>query len=264
MAKLSAAVRAIERAGILLVYPIANRPEPRSLWSALFPRQQMNWSWDEGADAEVGELWRLRAELAKAGEVVYAKWYQGRATFFSKRVFTAMLGRIRRAAPDGDVLAGLGRNERELLELLEENSPLSTKELRGAALEGGRFARRSDVDRAMRQLWERLLVLGVGEVDDGAFPSLSVGATSLVFEPLWEASRAVLPADDQALTAALDQAPAFARQFAKVLGRVAFAGSEDPGVPAADARPVRGVALGVQGHEQRRDGQKRDRRHQQP
>ena len=38
----------------------------------------------------------------------------------------------------------------------------------------------------MRELWERLLIVGVGEVDDGAFPSLAVGATEVLFEELWE------------------------------------------------------------------------------
>ncbi len=31
--------------------------------------------------------------------------------------------------------------------------------------------------------------MGYGEIDDGAFPSLAIGATSLIFEDLWSASR---------------------------------------------------------------------------
>jgi hypothetical protein len=237
MAKLTPAVRAVERAGILLVYPIANHAEPASLWSALYPDREMKWSWDEGADAEVGDLWHLRAELAESGRIVYAKWFQGRATFFSKPVFTAMLARLRGAAladaPGEGLLRGLGRDSRELLELLEENSPVSTKELRRDAMTSGRFAKRTDVDRAMRGLWERLLVVGVGEVEDGAFPSLSVGATSLVFEPLWEAAMVAEPAKevdrarDAELTSALAKAPRFAKHFAKIVARLSAASADD-------------------------------------
>ncbi len=37
----------------------------------------------------------------------------------------------------------------------------------------------------MKELWSRLLIMGVGEVDDGAFPSLNMSATRLRFEDLW-------------------------------------------------------------------------------
>jgi hypothetical protein len=216
--KLGTAVRAIEQHGVLLVYPIANREGPKSLWSVLYPGLAMNWAWDEAADPEVAEMWRLRERLADSGDVVYAKWYQGRATFFSKPVFTAMLARLRQR---GDILLGLGRGQAELLGQLEENSPVSTKELRAQAMETNLFARRADVDRAMSELWKRLLVVGVGEVDDGAFPSLSVGATSLVFEPLWLSSQTVTAAGEALLDATLARAPLVKRQYAKVLERIA-------------------------------------------
>ena len=77
------------------------------------------------------------------------------------------------------------------------------------------------------RLWERLLVVGVGEVEDGAFPSLSVGATSLVFEPLWEAAKARDRARDAELTSALAKAPRFAKHFAKILARLSAASADD-------------------------------------
>jgi hypothetical protein len=40
----------------------------------------------------------------------------------------------------------------------------------------------------MKELFTRLLIVGFGEVEDGAFPSLAVGATELLFEDLWKAS----------------------------------------------------------------------------
>jgi hypothetical protein len=37
----------------------------------------------------------------------------------------------------------------------------------------------------MKDLFSRLLIVGFGEVDDGAFPSLAVGATELLYDDLW-------------------------------------------------------------------------------
>jgi hypothetical protein len=34
-------------------------------------------------------------------------------------------------------------------------------------------------------LFFRLLIVGLGEVEDGAFPSLAVGATTLLYDDLW-------------------------------------------------------------------------------
>ena len=40
-------------------------------------------------------------------------------------------------------------------------------------------------NRALKELWSRLLIVAYGEVDDGAFPSLAVGSTKVLFEDLW-------------------------------------------------------------------------------
>lgn len=173
-----AARGAIERHGALLVYPIANRKEPASLWSELYPGVEMRWAWDESADDRVVDLWHLRERLARSGEVVYSKWFKNRAVFFSRALFTAMLAEvIPRVAP-------LDREARDILQLLEEDSPQSTKRLRQ---EAGLVGRENERDwmRAMRALFEGLHIVGTGEVDDGAFPSLAVGATRSIFEDLW-------------------------------------------------------------------------------
>jgi len=175
------AVRVVQDLGIALVYPNANRPEPPSLWSSRHPRTPMRWSWDEGADERVVDLWHLRAQLAEGRDVVYGKWFRGRATFFSVPVFHAMLGRICRA---GDPLGGLSPEAAAVLDLLRERSPMSTKALRAEANLRGKAHERVWND-AMRSLWSRLLVVGTGEVEDGAFPSLAVGATELLHEDLW-------------------------------------------------------------------------------
>ncbi len=173
----------VERVGIILVYPIKNAKEPPSLWSELHPKTTMRWEWDAGADGRVVELWHLKNELAATGDVAYAKWFRGRATFFSLDVFHALLARLAEA---GDVLAGLPREATEILELLRERSPLSTKELRAEAGLTGK-AYESVFTHAMKALWARLLLVGIGEVEDGAFPSLNVSATEAMFEDIWNA-----------------------------------------------------------------------------
>jgi hypothetical protein len=182
------ALRAIEEQGALLVYPIDNRREPASLWYTLHPRTPMRWAWDEGADMRVVRLWQLREQLARGREVVYTKWYRGRATFFSRALFAALLACTRKLERP------LGADALDLLAIVEEDSPQSTKQLRRAAGLTGKQGERV-YTRALRELWERLLIVGTGEVDDGAFPSLAIGATRWIFEDLWEQSSA--PASEQ-------------------------------------------------------------------
>ena len=223
---LSKAKRIIDEVGIALVYPIANAKDPPSLWSGLHPRTPMRWDWaDATADARVVELWHLKNALAASGDVAYAKWFRGRATFFSLDVFHAILARL---AAAGDVFAGLPHEAREILDLLRERSPLSTKELRAEAGLRGKPLERL-FTHAMKALWQRLLVVGIGEVEDGAFPSLSVSATEAMFEDLWNARARATPAAH----ARLDRALAGSRGFARELDRAVRA------VSMASAEPVR-------------------------
>ena len=174
------AIRAIEKKGILLVYPLQNRSEPASLWSELFPRTKMRWEWDSGGDSRVADLWHTRAVLSVSREVVYAKWFQNRATFFSLEVFTWLVAFLRADA-------GLSQDSRRIFEILEMDSPLSTKQIKEAAELQGRLFE-STYDKAMRGLWKRLWIVAFGEVEDSSFPSLAVGATRLLFEEIWEES----------------------------------------------------------------------------
>jgi hypothetical protein len=72
---------------------------------------------------------------------------------------------------------------REILDLLELESPLSTKQIRrGVELTGKENEKRYTA--AMKELWAVFAIVGIGEIDDGAFPSLSHAATHVVFEEL--------------------------------------------------------------------------------
>jgi hypothetical protein len=178
---LKSAISAIERNGILLVFPMNNKKEPASLWSVAYPRSKMLWEWDSGGDNRVANLWHLREELSRSRKVVYVKWYQGRATFFSRTVFSAMLRIFHSTAIKKTTL---GTEARLVLETLESDSPLSTKQLKKLTDLQGR-ANEARYSRALKELFTRLLIVGFGEVDEGAFPSLAVGATQVLFEDLW-------------------------------------------------------------------------------
>jgi hypothetical protein len=176
------AIQKINLRGILLVFPIKNAKEPSSLWSEFYPRSKMRWEWDENGDDKVSHLWFLMKKLSATPRVVYSKWYQNRATFFSRELFAALLTVARER---GSLTAGLSRPARDILDLLESDSPLSTKQIKKMAELQGRD-NEPRFQKAMKELFSRFLVVAYGEVDDGAFPSLAVGSTRLLFEDLWQ------------------------------------------------------------------------------
>ena len=175
------AVQRINDRGVLLVFPINNRPFPLSLWSEFFPKTRMVWDWNDDAAGAVHDMWGLMKGLSDCREVVYSKWYQGRATFFSRELFLAMLCLRRRQF---DARRRLSSTAQMLFEVLENNSPLSTRKLKQLTDLQGRL-HEAEYSRAMKDLFSSLLIVGFGEVDDGAFPSLAVGATELPYDDLW-------------------------------------------------------------------------------
>lgn len=178
------AISKIKKRGVLLVFPLNNQKEPASLWSEFHPRKKMNWVWDESAGDNVAEMWWLMKKLSANPQVVYSKWYRGRATFFSPELFTALLCLSKKFFEDP---TRLSRTARQILETLENDSPLSTRELKKiCGLQGKDNAR--FYNRAMKELFTEFLIVGFGEVDDGAFPSLAVGSTHALFENLVLAS----------------------------------------------------------------------------
>jgi len=181
------AVSRIHDRGVLLVFPINNRPLPLSLWSEFFPKTRMVWDWNDDAAGPVHDMWGLMKRLSDCREVVYSKWYQGRATFFSRELFTALLSlRCVRSDPKRK----LSSTARNMLEVLENNSPLSTRRLKEWTDLQGRL-NEPVYSRAMKELFAVFLIVGFGEVDDGAFPSLAVGATELLYDDLWRQAEAM-------------------------------------------------------------------------
>lgn len=181
-------IEAINRRGCLLVYPLANQAEPASLWSELYPRSTMRWEWDQGADDRVSSLWIMREELSRSQDVVYAKWFRNRATFFSKEIFTALLSYL------GTVhdKVRLPRDSQEALDSFLMDSPQSTKIIKENLGWQGKLME-SHYNRAMKPLWNYLFLVGYGEVQDSSFPSLNMAATQNLFEDLWLQAQDLAP-----------------------------------------------------------------------
>ena len=197
---------------MLLVYPIHNRELPRSLWSEFFPDTDMVWDWNEDADHRVSDMWSLMKRLSDCREVVYSKWYQGRATFFSRELFLAMLCLRRRQF---DMRRRLSSTAQLLFEVLENNSPLSTRKLKELTDLQGRL-HEAEYSRAMKELFSCLLIVGFGEVDDGAFPSLAVGATELLYDDLWrQAEKISIRKAQETLDRMMQSSSHFRRFFEK-------------------------------------------------
>lgn len=204
------ALKAIQDRGIALVYPINNRRDPVSLWYELHPRTKMRWEWDEDGDNRVAELWRLREALSRSRECVYAKWYQGRATFFSRELFPYLVAYLNSQA------RLLSYDSRNVLDVVLTDSPLSTKQLKEATSLQGKL-NEALYNRAMKPLWETLQIVGFGEIDDSSFPSLAVGATESLFEDLWREAREISASDaEKYLVKKLGDASLFLKQAKKI------------------------------------------------
>lgn len=193
----SNAITHINNHGALLVFPIKTNLSVPSLWKCFHPRTVMEWDWSDDGKDKVPELWHLRERLSRSRKVVYVKWFQGRATFFSREVFTALLSCY---ASRPDPLVRLDDGARRVYSALLDDSPLATKELRQLSGFSGR-ENESAFQRALRELWRRLLIVGFGEIDEGGFPSLAVGCAKLLFEDLWDRAKVMSDVEREAILA---------------------------------------------------------------
>jgi len=233
---LKRAIEKINESGALLVFPIDNRLEPSSLWAKLYPKSEMRWEWDESGDDRVVKLWHLRTELSVCKKVVYSKWYKGRATFFSRPVFQALLSEL--AFPKQS-FRSLSQTAQTVLKVLEEESPLSTKQLKKETGLKGKD-HENDYTKALKSLWDRALIVGFGEVDDGAFPSLAIGASKLLYDELWEEAQTLTPEKkDKILNRLFSAQPLFKKEFERVKKGLA-----QPVLLSKKSKEKRGLVLG--------------------
>jgi hypothetical protein len=186
------ALQFISARKVVLTFPESNHHDPASLWTCFHPRKKMRWEWDSQGDASVADLWIFREQLSRSGRTAYAKWYRGKATFIDREFLPYLLSALGIQDSENRSLNALSRTARQILETLQENSPLSTKELKKiVGLRGRDFE--AEYHRALRELWTRLWIVGWGEKDDGAFPSLNMASTRLMFENEWKVARELNP-----------------------------------------------------------------------
>lgn len=207
------AIEKVNENGMLLVFPVNNRPTPKSIWSEFYPRTKLKWEWDDTGDQKVFKMWQMMKELSTGRDIIYSKWYSGRATFFSKELFTSLLSRLRHS---GVLQNKLSMESRALLSELESDSPLSTRDLKKLTGLQGKL-NEGFYNQGIKDLFAKLLIVGFGEVDDGAFPSLAVGATQHIYEDLWLQSQSL--SDDKARTIVekfLPEGSEFRKYFNKI------------------------------------------------
>lgn len=195
------AIDSINKHHFQLVYPIKNSRNIPSLWQTLYPRSKMRWDWSEDADERVVEMWHLKDILCNDPQVIYAKWYRGRATFLSRQAFAALL-RILGSTYCDEIRSNEHANE-IYQELLDE-SPQTPKSIKASTNLNGKYYRKS-YESGIKNLWEQLLIVGTGEVDEGAFPALAIGASKHIYEDLWDEAKSMkLQAAYKYLTAVSD------------------------------------------------------------
>ena len=174
----------------------------------------MRWEWDSGGDESVADLWHYREMLSRSGKVVYVKWYQGRATFFSKKAFTFLLAAF--STPKTETRFSTS-DAKKIYELLDEHSPQSTKALKKQSDLRGHFYE-ATYQKCVKELFTRGLIVGWGEKDEGAFPSLQLGAAKHLFEEEWNAAKKMSSSEGQVgLLRLLKDNPKFVEFFAKTL-----------------------------------------------
>lgn len=173
----------------------------------------MRWDWDTTGDDRVVRIWDLRERLSRRTDVIYSKWYQGRATFFSLPVFKAILSYLHHGDPSNPTLQKEGH---QLWNELISNSPQSTKTLKKLATKQWKWEQKV-YNAAMKELWMKGLILGCGEVDDGAFPSLNVTATKHYVERLWnDAHTDNLASAEKTINASLPQGSLWRKQLIRI------------------------------------------------
>jgi hypothetical protein len=229
------AIAAINKQGALLVFPIKNRPQVPSLWKVFYPRTPMLWNWSDDGSAKVPRIWHLREELSRSRKVVYTKWYQGRATLLSFDLIRTFLSAV---STLDDPLAGLSEETRKIFLVLQDDSPLPLKEIKARCSEEWSIDP-ARVEKSLKELWNRLLITGFGEVEAGGFPSLAMGTVSRIFEDLWDESKNIRVKDrSQLLQKLLPEHSVFLKHFERMQQHLAC--SADAACrPAAMALPKR-------------------------
>ncbi|MNL53091.1 hypothetical protein D3C87_1763110 [compost metagenome] len=113
-------------------------------------------------------------------------------------------------------IENLSPSSREALDTLLMDSPQSTKIIKENLGWQGKLME-SHYNRAMKPLWNALLIVGYGEVEDSSFPSLNMAATQHLYEDLWQKSEEIPPEQaEKNLTKTLGENSLFLKQARKL------------------------------------------------
>ncbi|WP_305809091.1 hypothetical protein, partial [Staphylococcus epidermidis] len=82
---------------------------------------------------------------------------------------------------------------------------------------------------ALQELWNRLLIVAFGEVDEGAFPSLAIGATKWIFEDLFREARELKVSEaEQVIDLHIRRSPLLLKQHLRILAQLTEADATKP------------------------------------
>jgi hypothetical protein len=147
----------------------ANRSELPCLWHAAAGERNPEYPLHVQNDPYISLVWVAKDQLAAEKKVYYGKAFKKRPTFISLEYFPHFYRLISDQRGDHYLAdytrGGLSRDARRILDILNEQSPQITADLKTAAAMSNPD-KRSAFDAAMAELQSKLYVVKIGEFYD--------------------------------------------------------------------------------------------------
>ncbi|MBI3988326.1 MAG: winged helix DNA-binding domain-containing protein [candidate division NC10 bacterium] len=160
------ALRFIEQVGFCFAFSPFGYDLP-CLWAAIVGKRHPAFPDDPYHDPAIGLTWELKDRLPSKRLVYYGRLLKGKPTLVSLRYFPFFFALIRGEKGSGDYLADyragfLSRPAKTILDILHDEGPLDTPELRAKA--GLRSPERThEYERTMADLQRRLWIVKISE-----------------------------------------------------------------------------------------------------
>lgn len=161
----------IDDLGFALLFEHKGQPVPSLLVRAVTPTPDEKFDW--GPEAET--VWTWKDELPRRGLAWYGHFVNGRKSFLSPRLLTALYPR--EGTPDDYRSEDLSTDARRIADVLLPSGPLSAATIREATgLKGSAY------DRAIKELGRKLVITHAGIEEQGAgWPSSVLDLTVRAF-----------------------------------------------------------------------------------
>ena len=121
------------------------------------------------------------------------EWKAASFRFASARLQWTIEHWQRRCRQDS-VLKNQDRLLRLILEAVDVDSPLSTRQVKEACELQGRL-NEPQFNKTTKYLWQNLCLIAFGEINDSSFPSLGYASPKILFEDLWVESQKISVAE---------------------------------------------------------------------